>query len=229
MINQSELEFEKIGTRYVKDFVDIPFYLWERHLYFERFMDRVRKTERIVLNNLEILFINPQYVLGMANFNTQTIMRVRFLDNETHKWVAGGVVTTPIYGKLSQSVMEKEDLVGCHFNIEFNGKRNTVSMYTHEGFFVVPDLAELNAPVGHMHDCFQAGISAKQYKILYKGRWLDGKSFAFIYGTVGILLSDTLAFDSLVLLRGVGECELVVEQFVHTVNPYVLKAMMLLR
>lgn len=92
----------------------------------------------------------------------------------------------------------------------------------------VPGLAKM-PPQIPCPDEFYYGISERQYDILYKGHKLNGRSYAMLFGTWGILLSDDLKFDSFALFRGVSHEQLIVEQFVFTVNPYVVKAMTLYR
>lgn len=81
--------------------------------------------------------------------------------------------------------------------------------------------------VGGIQTSLPYGLLPQQFKVRYKGKELCGTSFVFIAGTWGILLDDDLSFDSLVLFKEVSQRAVVVDKFVHTVNPYVVKVMTL--
>lgn len=77
------------------------------------------------------------------------------------------------------------------------------------------------------YEFFSFGLLADQFEIVYRGKTLSGKSYACLSGPWGILLDDSLRFDSLVLLERVVAGALFVDQFVYTVNPYVMRAKVL--
>ena len=71
------------------------------------------------------------------------------------------------------------------------------------------------------------GLRNKQYHVTFKGKRLGGTCYAMMLGLWAILLGDDLSFDSVVMLDGATSDELIVNRFIHTSNPYILKVMTL--
>ena len=109
------------------------------------------------------------------------------------------------------------------FRHEYHGMAQTA-----KHFFNVEDLGNRGIyKIGNNE--FSMGLRSRQWKISYRSKLLSGKCYALLCGTWAILLDDDLKFDALVILNGVNPYQLSVEKFVYTTNPYILKAMMLLK
>lgn len=115
--------------------------------------------------------------------------------------------------------------IGADYDLDADG-----SLLTHNSVFPmeysfhpVSRLTSIN--IGPMRFAF--GLSPNQYQVRYKGRVLNGKSYAMLFGAWGILLDDDLQFDSLVYLSRVSTDLLEVDKFGYSVNKYILKVMML--
>lgn len=76
---------------------------------------------------------------------------------------------------------------------------------------------------------FYYGLKSEPYSIMYRGKWLKNKSYAFLFGMWAVLLTDKMEFDSLAVLDGVVDGALQIRKFVYTVNPHIVKLMTLLR
>lgn len=80
-----------------------------------------------------------------------------------------------------------------------------------------------------MNNHLPYGLTPQQFKLWYRGRTLNGWSYVFFAGNIIILLGDDFTFDSFALWSGqTPDGELVVEFFVYSVNPYIVKMMTLL-
>lgn len=73
---------------------------------------------------------------------------------------------------------------------------------------------------------YSFGILPKQIEIKYRGKVI-GKSLAFLFGHWVVLLGDDLTFDSLAALSGTYENGIYVDKFFYTVNPYVVKVIVM--
>lgn len=77
-------------------------------------------------------------------------------------------------------------------------------------------------------DTLSFGISPHQYEVSYRGRKLNGSSYAWLYGASAVLLGDDLSFDSLVLLGRCSNESLDIQRVLYTVNPYIVRVQTLL-
>lgn len=78
-------------------------------------------------------------------------------------------------------------------------------------------------------DAYSYGIAPWKYHVIYAGKRLSGKCYAFLFGTWAILLRDDFQYDSLVYLEEVDEVKLTVAYIAHSINPYMVKMAMLVR
>lgn len=75
----------------------------------------------------------------------------------------------------------------------------------------------------------QVGISSTKFGLMYKGKKLSRTSYAFLYGTWAILVSEKFEFDSLVFLNRVADDVLCIDKIVYSVNPYMVKIMLMIK
>lgn len=75
----------------------------------------------------------------------------------------------------------------------------------------------------------QIGISSTKFGLMYKGKKLNRTSYAFLYGTWAVLVNDKFEFDSLVFLNRVADGTLCIDKVVYSVNPYMVKIMLMIK
>lgn len=126
---------------------------------------------------------------------------------------------------------------GAGFIIENGGKSSTYSCHygdvawTGKPFHQIRDLAYTtpfklgNSDTMKTRDAYVAayGLPCKQYDVYFRGRKIAGTSYVFLFGPWGILLSDDLKFDSLVIFRGSKLGAVDIDKVLFTVNPIMTK------
>lgn len=75
----------------------------------------------------------------------------------------------------------------------------------------------------------QFGVSSTKFGLMYNGKNLNRTSSAFLYGTWAVLMSDKFEFDSLVLLNRVADGVLCIDKIIYSVNPYMVKIMLMVK
>lgn len=73
---------------------------------------------------------------------------------------------------------------------------------------------------------YRFGLYKEKSDIFYEGKLL-GKRFVYMYGSWAILLDDALCFDSIVVLKQTKATTIHVAKFLYSVNPVVVKMMIM--
>lgn len=76
---------------------------------------------------------------------------------------------------------------------------------------------------------FPYGLRKKQYRIMYREKWIEGTCYAVLCGTYAVLLNDDLSFHSLGLLCGCTSDALNIDRFIYTTNTFISKLMTLVK
>ena len=223
LIDLDTYQFVEFHHRNRPAFIYCPFFLWhygdKDRARISEFNDTVQKYNTIQLNNLTV-----QISMGWrhADIHFEDVRR-----NVPHKIVMNCLVKNAMFRGINQPI-------GAVYVADVDGgKKSSYEMSfgrVHQSdvkFDIVQDLDNVGVPKFTYNEALSFGISQEQYHVFYKGNHLNGKSYALVCGTWGILLSDHLEFDSLVYFEGVKTGQLDVEHFAYTVNPYILKMLML--
>lgn len=72
---------------------------------------------------------------------------------------------------------------------------------------------------------FNFGLPSKKFTVMYQGKPLEGKCYAYMLGTFAILLRDDFSFDSLAALSGCADGNLVVDKFMFSTNAVIQSLM----
>lgn len=75
---------------------------------------------------------------------------------------------------------------------------------------------------------FSYGLMQKQIKVYYRNKLL-GKSLVYMFGAWAVILDDDLRFDALAVIDGCEAEEISIKRFLYTVNPYIVKKMVMLK
>lgn len=100
---------------------------------------------------------------------------------------------------------------------------------TQSRFLTVAELDNVGVAKLSIMEELSFGVSPNQFEIYYRGKKLNGTSYALLMGTYAVLLSDKLEFDSLVLLSAVETGKMTVDNIVYSVNPYLIKIKTLMK
>lgn len=133
----------------------------------------------------------------------------------------------PHFGYKYMNSSQDQKLTDVFYEFDICGKQSDIVVDFDEdierpSFKWIDDLAHMTTNVP-LEDRFSYGLRHEQYGVVYKGRRLNGTSYAFLFGTWAVLLDDDLKYDSLVVLEGADSATLCVNAVIHTVNPYMVK------
>lgn len=225
--------FKLVPKRSVKDAtgISVPFFLWKR--------SDIDGTEEID-EGRSFCFsqMSPRLDLNDFFVEWRTGTEFRFVQCDFKNEITGHRVFFRLESYTNSSVSyspegSREAFYGVDYRIEYTQGFKTpyrqeypdTELYT-QHYFPVPDLtSRQQTRIGKNQ--FAAGISDNQWKVSYRGKLLDGKTYALLSCTYAFLLTDDLKFDTLVYLEGLKNGVLYVNKFVYTVNPYITKIMML--
>lgn len=238
LIDTKTFEFVPYESRELPCNITVPYYLWRFNSIREHieygYVDAIgggiktiknvyKKVQAVYLNRLEVKFLIGYKHAQIAYYDTKQDDFV-VIDIDAYPNLVTQVVGKNRYDDLVSVSYELTSYFGVR-KIESNigavaHKRPNFQSVTHLDTTFVRDAGD---------NIFCFGISAQPYTIRYRGKNLNGSSYALVCGPWAVLLSDKLEFDSIVLLQGVCNGVLEVERFAYTVNKYVLKIMTLVR
>lgn len=232
MVNKSHLidnmtfSFVPFSRRTNPFEVYIPAFYWEypegrQHIeYISRAGQVIQnvytRTDSLYLNQLEVVlqlgYKNAQIAFKNEAVGGYTVIRIDAFPRPSYVHKAGqsrNTVGSIDYRVIIDGVQKDYKSTIRHMEI---------------GSTTVPALTRI---IGSGDDWFVFGISPHPHEVKYRGRLLDGRSYALICGPWAILLTDDLRFDSLACLSLVQDRKLYVDRFLYTVNPYITKSILL--
>lgn len=89
----------------------------------------------------------------------------------------------------------------------------------------LPNLAFFRDDILSDSFVYNFGLSERQFEVIYQGRPLEGTCYAYMFGTLAVLLRDDFSFDSLVALKGCRDGVLKVERFMFSTNDFIKSLM----
>ena len=210
--------------------VDIPGYLWwfpkelgnkvanEKGAMLAEQRSMLTKRQTVKLNRLDIKMMRNDSLVTVDYFDLKSARFVKIIVDYCYS----------LANKKHQGQNVKS-VIGINYHISVNEKERSEFTQT-DPYYMRECEFRYVSYLGHKEVGGQRlsfGLSNQPYSVVFKGKILDGHSYAWLCGTWGILLGDDFTFDSLILLKGVESHALFVDKVIHTVNPYVVKVMML--
>lgn len=203
-------------------------------------------TEGVRLNNLVISSwynTNSQgaYVNKMSQPTSQALIYpvIKFKDVKTGELkqitidiiasVSGNDTTRPHAGVVG--TVYPATVAGIAYNlITTDGARRFTTQYPDSlsGFSELKECKMLGMFSDEFINKFSNlnfGLPSKQFSIVYQGKPLEGKCYAYMLGTFAILLRDDFSFDSLVALSGCSDGCLVADKFMFSTNAVIQSLM----
>lgn len=241
LINLETFRFVDVDKKSKPFEILVPFFFWDfdeetEHKVISNFSKygNLFKNEVSVYKKVEKIELRHLRVELQRGYKPATI---EFLDEKTHSWQHLDLLVTSDTRPKGTSSRELQALdFICHVgdrklshHIDFRVP-NTYFMTSGESvrFRWIDLLGKKEAPV-YTNQQFSYGIRYEQLNVEYRHKKLDGKSYALVVGPWCILLKDDLSYDSLATLRGTAQHTLYIDKFIHTVNPYIVKVIMLKR
>lgn len=201
----------------VKPFeVEVPFYLWdfkettEHRVAFSKPISRFTKVYSIHLKDLMIHF---------QLYGYKMLVEIKFVDPKSGSW---RTMTLRVEPELNEVINPVTEYLCNRVDYQLHTGDGVISHHTRFGssFHTIEGLGNKDMyPI--QNNSFGYGLKEKQFNVEYQGRKLGGKSYVYICGSWGILLSDDFSFDSLVLFTGLVNGTVGVERVLYTINPYV--------
>ena len=233
MLDTDCWEFVKIDKTSQPMELEVPYYFYNYAKSVFVYQGWLWKTYMVSLNNLSIEFVKldrPQEehpIFGYYN----AILKF-FVKGEWQTWT---IVVSPSYGNINYNNLKATELRRVYYDV-FKDMVEVKTCVT--DFFGTADenlprfhqirslaLVRPNASAAKDRPCY--GIHRKPWSVFYKGKELNGKSYAMLCGTWAILLGDDFSFDSIVTLDGVEDGKLSVDRVIYSINPYIVKIVML--
>lgn len=239
LIDDQTWKFIPFNGKFTKDVVDIPYWF-----FTSKYIRRIRfpnKRQDVNLNRLNVNWVKVDVRDNEVYYDMMSACTIIFFNKQKNCYMKIGVACTPLFGlkggiPFTPDGISDNCLAAAYYDITIEDKMSQVETGWIMDFEQIPDLYKAKNPNRLIQECFCYGISSEQYDIDYHGKHLNGRSYALLCGTWAILLTDELEFDSLVLLQGVVHgitgvpgAVLLVDRFIYTVNPYVLKIMLMSR
>lgn len=225
-----DLETFKFHRIHEPFYASVPYWGWdfacETYASWYNIMER---TTTIKLNNLEIQF--DGYSLAPLHYDEKWFVKLKFKHEFLGKWMEIELEVSPLFN--DPPVGQGMRLIEVNYVMEIDGSlRRHKSTFQRSPFD--PHFKCINTllrmGIGKpTPDMFMFGIKDLPYHVRYKGKILNGKSYALMLGTYAILLGDDMTFDSLVMLSGAENTILGVEHVAYTVNRYVTKVITLFK
>ena len=227
-------ELDRIGR---DSHIWMPWYLWE----YAPDARRVSKRKEVEVDGKRwFMHLDFEYSdcirlnrLVVRVSDNKRVAHIEFYDKVQGRWVKYTCVNRPYIGPISGRGHHKPQTVGVEYTLTVNGESKHYDCHFDNSNWMWPNFRIINSFAIHrsegMGSIFMYGVSDRQWEICYRGKKLNGSSYIVLCGTWGILLDDDLSFDSLVYLNGAAQDMLDVQEFAYTVNPYVMKARVLLQ
>lgn len=232
LMNQRTFQFVPMEGRSDPCEIDVPGFYWNDDEYGSyvstkyihvgenadgKVYTTLNKTYYITLNQLQIELING-FKYGIISFLNEYGSEMK-LTVEARPLTVGVSFTSQAVAKV---VDVSYSVIGLSQPILYTSKLGS-------GFSYIPGLAQHRDGMERMKAevPFHYGIAPKTYQVKYKNRKLGGDCLAMLCGPWAVLLDDERKFDSLAVLSGASVHELVVDKFLYTVNPYIVKVMMI--
>lgn len=207
--------------------IEVPFFLWqfeERREHTSKVYGKpagvFRQTHDIELNHFKVKFI------GSGPKSAE----VRFFDS-----LRGSLSVIEIDAELcTVSTAHGIDLIGVTHTVTNNGDTRIHRTMLSNPAWVSPNFCRIpglgctkESVIGRNR--LSLGVLPSRYIVRYRGKKLNGNSYALVSGTWAVLLGDDMSFDSIVILNGATQSVLEIDQVAYTVNPYMVKVMTMIR
>lgn len=247
MIHPETFEFLPLSKVVGNDILAVPFFFWRLGYGNKVLVNRpgvegkIIKIKTLTLDfngwsihfdsELQLNSINRAYVMDNSYRNVD----VTYTDKKTGKPVSIRVSCYTHIADRTYNGYTTRDVVGVDYRVTVNGQEKEFmtkmdNLRETVAFRSIADLdtTDFNSHDG-MNDKLLYGVRITPYSIVYQGKHLNGTSMALMCGPWAVLMGDKLEYDSIVALDCASSAVLGVDRFIHTVNPYVLKVMMLQR
>lgn len=205
--------------------IDVPFFLWPEG--YERTTE-IERDDGTKLEYVSVLKLN-KCAIWFNNWYQSAVMSLK------DSWRGGDhVIEISALPRLTNYVNSFNTLstgiAGIDYMLKIDGEEHyhdfefqRITSMIRE-FECIPNVVRQRNE-SRIKTNFKYGIVPEQFRVSYKDRWLNGKSYALLCGPWAVLLNDSLEFDSLAFLKGARPYVLDVDRFGFTVNPYILKMM----
>lgn len=220
--------------------IDVPEFFWEygqdsEHRVGVGFANENGKlvNRYSVLRPVKCISLNGLEVNFTAGFKYANIL---LFDRIKQANVAITLDVVPNVVSLNaKNGRQMRRLSGISYNMDASGDvQSYYQQYTSKGapaasFTGVAGLAKAEDTFnGQYKFCY--GLPHTPFAVKYKGKELNGKCYALICGSWGILLDDDMSFDALVcfnMVKGQQSLILGISKFLYVTNTYLIKVMTL--
>lgn len=207
---------------------DVPFYLWER---LKDWTGIRAKVYRLELNGFSVHWTHFEGQPPPHNFYDYHTASIHIQGSPILSFVVN-----PSYGNIDFRHIHDTELRCIYYSFwkgtsdhkEFRSDFFNLDYEDVPHYKPVSTLGWMRTKAPSAKDMLYFGIRYEPFSIFYKNRKLNGKSLALLCGTYAILLGDDFSFDSLVSLKTVSEQHLELDKVAYTVNPYLLKTVVLM-
>lgn len=229
LMDKTTYDFVPIDKRVEPCKIEVPFYFWtygegaRTHVTvsnkrFSRQVQSVFCRNNLVELNGTLIQFTQGYRFASVSFYAASINKVLTID----------LSASPTYTAIFDDQGERLHVInGMHYGVRIDDRLQKFDTKFGAGntgdFIGIPTLGQF--PGGGK--VFSFGLSNETYNVEYRGIVLNGTSLAFIAGPYGVLLNDDLSFDTFVLFKSVKPGNLIVDKFIYTTNPYIVKIMTL--
>lgn len=208
--------------------IDVPFFLWTPCGYSRLLAEGKLDSDEISLYYADTVWLNDLSIKVSKKFGAG---HIKFYDISRGRDILLDIVLgKDIFGsKRGRSGV----VVGIWHDVWIEtGKRKKQIESSYSGldisrgcrFNKVQSLAHREIP-GSRCEFFSYGVSRMPYSVAYKGKQLNDVYRAFLCGSWAVMLQEDMSFHTLVSLKGVRQSELVVEDFLYTVDAEVKELM----
>lgn len=194
--------------------IQVPYFFWNASLKYQKH-EFYRRVWGFDLRDLHVAMPSESYKHSIF----------KFYDKVRKEDVAIELRCTQLY--------KWQDIIGIKYNQIFIGDtvKSYETLFSDErgvgAFYHIDGLTMDSGQARGIDKRYPHGLTPKQFHVKYQGRMLNGTSYVLFCGPYGVLLDDDLSFDSFALFDGANNDYVTVDRFVYTVNPYVMKLMML--
>lgn len=224
LIGQTSHKFIQYGAHEEPCRIDVPFYLWnENPKAGNKVIDEGRELHRV--NTFKLNQLSVGMTRGYHNGH------IVFPEPKTGRRMDIVIAVDAGIKKRPNGSTYYTDTESLAYNITINNR----AKYGVCSMPVRPAEFEFLTELGHWDnrgqcvDNFNYGITPDQYLVYYKNKMLNGESYVLFCGPWCILLDDELKFDTIACLAGKSEDAIIVEKFLYSVNPYIVKVMTLMK